>query len=279
MIPENPLIDAHYGSWDKLQKLLYVGNVPYINLSDNLVEIPQSLLPPHSTSSKKIDYEIIAVYFPSTVRSDGMLVVRPLEGPISRLVFKRPPVELFYFIPGTSVPPIARKIYPEERLVEDIIRANIENSFREVNQRFYSFYEYFRTNLYDIFRPERSDIRGILNKVLEPYVRGYEANIGITLSRYVKNITDYFLSKVRPESIAKKEKDTLIETFEYWAKEKGLKFLMEEPWEILRHTVSKEMDIVAEDRLFDMEDVYEIFSKYLYTTLKLEIDGRWKRLL
>jgi len=278
MIPEKTLKDAHFNSWYRLQKLLYVGNVPYINLSDKTVTIPNQLLPQESPSSKKIDFEIDSSYYYHTVSSEGILVVRPLyELRSGKLSFKRPKVEIRYYIPGTSVPTMAREIYDEKRLVGEIIKANIENSFREINPGFYCFFEHFRSSLFTESKRYRTG--RILSEFFEPHLEGIpEQNVGKILVIYMRSLIDYFLSKVRPEPTIQKEKDVLMETLEKWEKERGLKTIMENPWEILRETMWTQNDDIAENVIFKKEILFDIFSENLKEVYKLEINGEWTKL-
>ena len=278
MIPEKPLKDAHINSWYRLQKLLYVGNIPHLNLSDETVTIPVQFLPPESKYSKKIDFEITIPIYYHTVNSYGIYVVRPLGQPESgKLSFKSPEVEIRYYIPGTSVPLMAREIYDEKRLVGEIIKANIENCFREVNPEFYCFFEHFRSSLSIESKKYRTG--RILSNFFEPHLDGIpEQNVGELLRIYMRTLIDYFLSKIRPEPTAQKEKDVLMERLERWAKGRGLKTIMENPWELLRETMWAKNDDLAEDRILKIEILFDVFSENLKEVYKLGMNREWKKL-
>jgi hypothetical protein len=280
MRQKKPLIVEHIESWNKLKNLLSdLGEVPYINFSDVPIEIPKSLLPPEHPSSKNIDYEIIVQYFPSSIRSHGIIVTRPLGEVNNRLHFKKTPVELRYYIPGTSVPPKSREKYNKNKLVKDVITANVENCFREINPKFYSFYEYLKSYHFKPIKEGGYEIGRILPRFLEPYWDNASAYyMGRILLLYVTDILGYFSSKIKPEFVSKRKKDILTEIYEYWTQQRSIKYLMKEPFEILRDTMWKQGDLKAEDVLFKIEDLYDVFAETLKKVYKLEINGNWIRL-
>jgi len=276
---EEALIEGQFESWERLDKLLAeidLGNPTYINLSNVPVpkEIPKEYLPSELPTSKEIEFHLIHSYFTSEVSSNGMLIVRQYKLPIKGLRG-----ELRYYIPGTSVPPEARKKYNLKTLLLKVYRANIENCFRLINSPFYFFVEYFRYFLHGYYKPKRPEIEGTLDKILKPYVDTVSdytvsAEICSFLEPYVRAVSDIFLSKLlkkRLESILQEEsvKDIMKE-LKFQTETRSLIYAMENPWKILEDSV-KENDIDAQSKISDMKGVHELFSKHFTKVYKLEI--------
>jgi hypothetical protein len=269
MITKGKIIEDHKSSWEKIKsELSYdIGYVPHFNFSE-YIRVPGDMLP-ISDSVYEYDFDhTLNVDFHSIITklySIGVPLVGIKEHVQDKIFssgkrYEADDFNLSYLIMGSSGSFLDMDKTSEKDVYDIIYKMNLENVFRKLNPIFYYIIDY----------PEFHDssLTGngeILEKFIENKinVKNRDFNeLSLIYFSYAENAVNYILYNTHPDYKLNLEEGH-HKKFDYWSEEKGLEYLMINPWKV--------MESISEEYIL-MQDLQK--NMKIYT---LKIDGKWAK--